>query len=123
MTVAPLVRSATRVFCHRRRCAIAAGTVSAPSPELTVHRLPVTAFSGRPPSAGGLNRGSRHVPVHADVGSILAPASVSLYATSVRYGVFEPSMLASYRVFQNISLPLKNARLTPALRAASICAR
>ena len=26
------------------------------------------------------------------------------------YGVFEPSMLFSQRVFQNISLPLKNAR-------------
>src|SRR6187401_1904215 len=33
------------------------------------------------------------------------------------------SIDASYRVFQNISLPLKNARLTPALRAASTLAR
>ena len=41
----------------------------------------------------------------------------------MRYGVFEPSMLASHRVFQNTSLPLKNARLTPASRAASTFAR
>src|SRR4249920_3799263 len=32
-------------------------------------------------------------------------------------------MLGSYRVFQYISLPLKNARLTPAVRAASIFVR
>ena len=39
---------------------------------LTVKSVPVRAFSGRPPSEGGLNRGSRHVPVHAESGSILA---------------------------------------------------
>ena len=32
-------------------------------------------------------------------------------------------MLFAQRVFQNISLPLKKARLTPALRAASTLAR
>ena len=32
-------------------------------------------------------------------------------------------MLGSQRVFQNTSLPLKNARLTPASRAASTLAR
>ena len=32
-------------------------------PELTLKIVPVSAFSGRPPSAGGLNRGSRQVPV------------------------------------------------------------
>ena len=32
-------------------------------------------------------------------------------------------MRTSNRVFQNISLPLKNARLTPALRAASTAER
>jgi len=37
--------------------------------------------------------------------------------------VFEPSMLGSHLVFQNPSFPLKNARLTPALRAASTFAR
>ena len=41
----------------------------------------------------------------------------------MRYGVLEPSMLVSQRVFQNISLPLKKARLTPASRAASTFAR
>src|SRR5215217_6562120 len=86
-------------------------------------RVPVRAFSGLPPSAGGLKRGSRQVPVQAGVGSILALAWVSLYDTSVRYGVPEPSMLASQRVFQNTSLPLKNARCTPAPRAASTLAR
>ena len=34
-----------------------------------------------------------------------------------------PSMLVSQRVFQNTSLPLKNARCTPAARAASTLAR
>ncbi len=34
-----------------------------------------------------------------------------------------PSMLGSVRVFQNTSLPLKNARFTPWSRAASTLAR
>jgi hypothetical protein len=37
----------------------------------------------------------------------------------VRYGVPDPSMLGSQRIFQYISLPLKKARLTPAANAAS----
>jgi hypothetical protein len=41
----------------------------------------------------------------------------------VRYGVFEESMLGSHRVFQYTSFPLKNARCTPASRAASTLAR
>ena len=41
----------------------------------------------------------------------------------MRSGVLEPSALGSQRVFQNISLPLKKARLTPASRAASTFAR
>ena len=41
----------------------------------------------------------------------------------MRFGVFDPSVLGSKRVFQNTSLPLKNARLTPASRAASTLAR
>ncbi len=54
----------------------AAGTVMlVVAPSLTVKIVPVKAFSGRPPSAGGLKRGSRHVPVHTlGRGSILAPA-------------------------------------------------
>jgi len=40
----------------------------------------VSAFSGLPPSPGGLNRGSRHVPVHVggSAGSMTALACVSL---------------------------------------------
>src|SRR6266550_8761589 len=90
---------------------------------LTPKSVPVSAFSGRPPSAGGLKRGSRHEPVHCGLGSILAPACVSLYETSVRYGVFDASVLFSQRVFQNTSLPLKKARWTPASRAASTFVR
>ena len=58
----------------------AAGTVIATVPELTLKMVPVSAFSGRPPSAGGLNRGSRQVPVQVggSCGSITALACVSL---------------------------------------------
>ncbi len=41
----------------------------------------------------------------------------------MRAGVEAPSIEGSSRVFQNTSLPLKNARLTPAARAASTFAR
>src|SRR6185295_1962753 len=93
--------------------------------QLTVKMVPLNAFSGRPPSAGGLNRGSRQVPVHVggSSGSILALSWVSLYETSVRYGVAVPSMLGSHRVFQNTSLPLKKARCIPAARAFSTLVR
>ena len=90
--------------------------------QLTVKIVPVSAFSGRPPSDAAPS-GSRQVPVHAGSGSIFAPACVSLYETSVRCAVDVPSMLGSQRVFQKISLPLKNARFTPASRAASTLAR
>ena len=53
----------------------------------------------------------------------MAFACVSLYDTSVRYAVFVPSIDGSQRVFQNTSLPEKNARFTPASRAASTWAR
>ena len=46
--------------------------------QLTVKMVPVKAFSGRPPSFGGLNRGSRQVPVQAVVGSMVSLAWVSL---------------------------------------------
>src|SRR5215472_11584506 len=87
--------------------------------------VPVIAFSGRPPSAGGLRVGSRHVPVHVggSWGSSCVSLLVSLYVTSVRKGVPEPSMLLSQRTFQKDSLPEKKARLTPAARAASTLAR
>jgi hypothetical protein len=55
----------------------AAGTSIAEVPELTLNIVPVSPFSGLGPS--GLNsRTSRQVPVHTGVGSILAPACVSL---------------------------------------------
>ena len=41
----------------------------------------------------------------------------------MRSGVLVPSALGAQRVFQYISLPLKNARLTPASRAASTLSR
>ena len=53
---------------HRER-----GVTAVHEEQLAAHQ-----FSGRPPSAGGENRESRHVPVHAALGSILAPALVSL---------------------------------------------
>ncbi len=59
-----------------------------PGTELTVKIVPVSAFSGRPPSAGGrpssvgvtLKRGSRHEPVHTfgSSGSIRRPGCDSL---------------------------------------------
>ena len=59
--------------------AYAAGTsIESVRVSLTVKIVPVRAFSGRPPSEGGLKRGSRHVPVHAGSGSIFASARVSL---------------------------------------------
>ena len=41
----------------------------------------------------------------------------------MRSCVLVPSALGSQRVFQNISLPVKKARLTPASRAASTAER
>ena len=47
--------------------------------QLPMKIVPLTAFSGRPPSAGGLKRASRHVPVQTfGSGSIFALAWVSL---------------------------------------------
>src|SRR3982751_241279 len=70
-------RLATRVLRQNRRFAIAAGTVIALLQQFTVQIDPINAFSGRPPSPGGLKRGSRQVPVHSADGSIFAPASDS----------------------------------------------
>src|SRR2546423_971040 len=104
------------VFRQKRILPSMAGTMMLVSiVELTVKIVPVSAFSGRPPSEGGLKRGSRQLPVHAAVGSIFCPGCDSLNVTSVRYGVpdgllADLSMLFSHRVFQNTSLPLKNAR-------------
>src|SRR5437867_7273673 len=91
-------------------------------PELTMKYCPVTEFSGFPPPEAVPYRGSRQVPVHV-TGSVGALNCVSLYATKVLPAVLVPSELGSQRVFQNISLPLKKARFTPAPRAASTLAR
>src|SRR4249920_1890341 len=102
----PLASVATRVLRQNGCVEKALVTrIVALGQQLTVKIVPVSAFSGRPPSAGGLKRGSRQVPVQVggSSGSITALACVSLYVTNVRYGVFEPSMLASQRVFQKIS--------------------
>ena len=50
------------------------------SQQLTIHNWPVSAFSGCPPSAGGLNRGSRHAPVQVggSAGSVWALSRLSL---------------------------------------------
>ena len=124
VAVWPGASAATLVLRQKRRLPSTSvtviGSVRVP---LTMKSVPVSAFSGRPPSAGGLKRGSRQVPVHVGVGSIFAFACVSLYETRVRYAVPEASMLASHRVFQKTSLPLKKARSTPASRAASTLAR
>src|SRR5262245_25647797 len=75
VAVAPAASVATLVFLQNRILPSAAGIVIAASnPELTMNNWPVTAFSGRPPSAGGLKRGSRQVPVHVggSCGSITA---------------------------------------------------
>src|SRR5947207_15189272 len=106
---APAPSVAIDVFRQKRILPSVSGTtIDRDSYPLTVKIVPVSAFSGRPPSAGGLKRGSRQVPVHVggSAGSMTAFACVSLYVTRVRYGVFVPSMLDSQRVFQKISLPL-----------------
>src|SRR5437762_2061220 len=53
------------MFRQNRRLANAAGTwIAVVAPSFTMKMVPLTAFSGRPPSAGGLNRAFRQVPVH-----------------------------------------------------------
>src|SRR5262249_43751952 len=80
VAVEPGASEAIDVLRHSRRRLNAYGTVIAVyCGPLTVKICPATAFSGRPPSAGGLKRGSRHVPVHTlGIGSIFALACVSL---------------------------------------------
>ena len=69
------------VFLQKRILPSAWGTVMASlRTEFTQKTVPVSAFSGRPPSAGGLKRGSRQVPVQVggSAGSITLSAFVSL---------------------------------------------
>ena len=77
VTVWPADNDATAVFRHMRSLEYRAGTWMSVVPAFTTKYWPVRAFSGRPPSAGGLKRGSRHVPVH-DTGSVTASKWVSL---------------------------------------------
>ena len=53
-------------------------TVMGRSVLFDMYAVPVKAFSGRPPFEGGLNRGSRHVPVHSVEGSDFSLSHVSL---------------------------------------------
>src|SRR4026208_825568 len=79
---------------QNRWVAAAGGTTMlgyCPWQHCTVKMVPVSAFSGRPPPAGRVKRGSRHVPVQVLVGSMSALACVSLYDTSVRNAVAVPS--------------------------------
>ncbi len=74
------VSEATLVLRQNRIFPSGAATTMSVSQQLTMKIWPVRPFSGRPPSAGGLNRGSRQVPVHVggSCGSITASACVSL---------------------------------------------
>ena len=74
----PAARLAIEVFRQNRSFPSSAGTFISWSVPCTSQSVPVMAFSGRPPSLGGLKRGSRQVPVQVEVGSILASALVSL---------------------------------------------
>src|SRR3954471_5139847 len=95
--VCPADSAVAAVLRHRRSWRYAYGTVMRDVPLLTRNDWPVSAFSGVFVDAV-VNRGSRQLPVHV-TGSVGASKCVSLYATSVRSDVFEPSMLGSQRVF------------------------
>ena len=73
-SVATLVLRQNRIFPSGSETVI---VVVGPG-ALTENIVPLRAFSGLPPSAGGLKRGSRHVPVQSADGSIFAFACVSL---------------------------------------------
>src|SRR4051812_17735728 len=92
VVVAPAARLATLVLRQNRRLLYAPPTCMSVVQQLTVKIVPMRLFSGRPPSAGGLNLGSRQVPVQVggSCGSILAPECVSLYVTRVRWSVVVP---------------------------------
>ena len=75
----PAASVAREVLRHSRDFPSAALTVIGRSVKLDTYMVPVKAFSGRPPPlAGAAYRGSRHVPVHPVLGSILPLAQVSL---------------------------------------------
>ena len=96
VAVCPAAKLATDVLRHCRSLPCAAGTCMVRSSLLDMNAVPVSAFSGRPPSAGGLNRGSRQVPVQSLVDvSDLSLSQVSFQQVSVRLAVLLPSTLGS----------------------------
>src|SRR6202035_4123210 len=85
--VCPADCAATCVFRQKRILPCAAGTLierlvlSVPGP-FTRNNWPVRAFSGRPPSSGGLLEGSRHVPVQVGGSS----GSTAAVAAGLEFG-------------------------------------
>ena len=64
VAVWPGARSPPTCCARTAACRTPAGTcIASLAVPLTMKSVPVSAFSGLPPSAGGLKRGSRHVPV------------------------------------------------------------
>jgi hypothetical protein len=78
VSVSPASCDATVVPRQNRSLPCAAGTLRVRSSLFDMYAVPVSAFSGWPPLAGGLNRGSRQVPVHSALGSLLVLSQVSL---------------------------------------------
>jgi hypothetical protein len=80
VVLAPFMASSPVSRQNRRRPSSADTVRGANTQQLAAYSVPVNAFSGRPPSAGGLNRVSRHVPVHVggSAGSVGVPAVDSL---------------------------------------------
>src|SRR3954469_21762319 len=80
VAVWPARRDATDVLRQKRRAEYSEPTVSASfAYPLTLYRVPVSAFCGRPPSAGGEYVGSAHEPVQSLVfGSTRVASWVSL---------------------------------------------
>ncbi len=75
----PAASDASDVLRHRRAFPSAALTVTGRSVKFDMYKVPVSPFSGRPPPlACEANLGSRHVPVHSVLGSILLLDHVSL---------------------------------------------
>src|SRR2546430_14061825 len=105
------------VFLQKRILPSACGTVmESLRTSLTRKLVPLKAFSGRPPSAGGLDGEFRHMPVQmgGSPGSMALVANVSLYQTSVGNGVLVPSILDAQRAIQKSIVPLKQGNFTPA---------
>src|SRR5256885_17123186 len=102
------------VFLQKRILPSAWGTVMASlRTEFTQKTVPVSAFSGRPPSAGGLKRGSRQVPVQVggSAGSITPSAFVFFLRNQGRYGGVLASVLCFPRGLPETSFARKKATI------------